>query len=226
MRILLSACAAVALLTAAGSAAAQEWDVSFNAAVTSDYVFRGFSQSDEEPAIQGGLDLTNGGFYVGTWASTVDFYDSTDAEVDLYGGYRTEAGGFSLDFGAIAYLYVNAPGGADYNNVEFKAAASRTFGNFTGGLSVNYSPDFYGPVDKEAVYIEATGGLAATDRLTISGGLGHQYLDVSDDYWTWNLGASFALTDNLTLDGRYFDTDVDGSPLADERFVATIKAAF
>jgi len=75
-----TACAALAaaLLAATASAAsAQDVDVAFNVAVTSDYVFRGISQTDEDPGFSGGVDLTYGSFYSGAWVSNVDFGDDT-----------------------------------------------------------------------------------------------------------------------------------------------------
>ncbi|MBX4158944.1 TorF family putative porin, partial [Lactiplantibacillus plantarum] len=133
-----------------------------------DYVFRGVSQTGEDPAIQAGLDLTHGQFYAGAWASNVDFGDDTDAEIDVYGGYRTEAGGFALDFGVIGYLYAGEPDGADYNYAEFKAAASRAVGPATFGAAVYYSPDFFG-VDDEATYAEVNAAFSPADKWTISG---------------------------------------------------------
>jgi len=223
-RVLIGAGALV--LICAGPAQAQSQpEVAFNIGVVSDYVFRGASQTNEDPALQGGIDATfAGGFYAGTWASMVDFGDDTDAEIDLYGGYRTEAAGYALDFGVLGYFYVNEPGAADYNFVEFKAAASRAIGPATLGAAVYYSPDFFG-VDDEATYLEANAAYAVAEKWTISGAVGHQWLDVTDDYTTWNLGVAYALADNLAVDLRYHDTDVDG-PLTDDRFVVGLKASF
>jgi uncharacterized protein (TIGR02001 family) len=218
---------AAALLSAVPFAASaqDDIDISFNAAVGTDYVFRGVSQTLEDPAVSGGVDLTFGSFYAGAWASNVDFGDDTDLEVDLYGGFRTEAGGYALDFGVASYLYGNAPGGADYDYVEFKAAASRAVGTVTAGVALYVSPDYFG-ADDEATYLELNGAYATSAGWTFSGAVGQQWLDVSDDYVTWNAGAAYALTDNLTLDLRYHDTDIDGLAIAEDRFVATIKAAF
>src|SRR5262245_34851345 len=55
------------------AAPAPDWAISYNFGVTSDYVFRGFSQSAEDPTVQGGVDVTYKLFYVGVWASGVDF---------------------------------------------------------------------------------------------------------------------------------------------------------
>ena len=78
--------------------ASAEWEGSANVTLTSDYVFRGVSQTDEDPAIQGGFDLSHdSGFYIGAWASNVDFNeedstdpaadDAADMELDLKVGY-------------------------------------------------------------------------------------------------------------------------------------------
>ena len=217
---------AAGLIGLAAPASAQSTvDVAWNVGVVSDYVFRGFSQTGEDPAIQGGVDLTSGSFYAGAWASNVDFGDDTDAEVDLYGGYRTEAGGFALDFGVIGYLYVGEPDGADYNYAEFKAAASRAVGPATFGAAVYYSPDFFG-IDDEATYAEVNAAFSPAPKWTVSGALGKQWLDVSDDYTTWNVGVGYALTDKVGLDVRYHDTDVDGVPGAEDRIVGAVKLTF
>ena len=222
--------AAAALATgliglAAPASAQSDIDVAFNAGIVTDYVFRGFSQTGEDPAIQGGVDLTAGSFYAGAWASNVDFGDDTDAEFDIYGGYRTEAAGFALDFGVIGYLYAGAPDGADYNYAEFKAAASRAVGPATVGAAVYYSPDFFG-VDEAATYAEINGSFSPADKWTVSGAIGQQWLDVTDDYATWNAGVSYALTDNLAIDVRYHDTDVKGVAGAYDRVVAGVKLTF
>lgn len=226
LHIACAALAAALTATAASSAAsAQDLDVVFNFGLTTDYVFRGVSQSGEDPAPFVGVDATLGSFYAGAWASPVEFGDSTDNEVDIYGGYRTEAGGFALDFGVVGYLYTDAPDGADYDYVEFKAAASRAIGPATLGAAVFYSPDFFG-ADDSATYVEANGALVLGAGWTASGAVGHQTLDVSDDYSTWNLGASYALTEQVTLDARYHDTDIDGLSIAEDRIVFAVKAVF
>ena len=225
MKLALIGASALALFGAGSVQAQTQPEVAFNIGVVSDYVFRGVSQTDEGAALQGGVDASFGnGFYAGGWASTVDFGEGTDAEVDLYGGYRTEAAGYALDFGVLGYLYVNEPGPADYNFMEFKAAASRAIGPATLGAAVYYSPDFFG-ADDAATYLEANGAYALADKWTVSGAVGQQWLDVNDDYLSWNLGVAYDLTDHLAVDVRYHDSDVDG-PLTDDRFVVGLKANF
>ena len=224
-----SACAAaaaiLALTGAASAVSAQDFDVAYNAALGTDYVYRGASQTDSKPAVSGGIDVTAGSFYVGTWASNVKFGDGTDAEIDLYGGYRTEAAGYALDLGVVGYFYVGEPSGSDYEFVEFKAAASRAIGPATVGAAVYYSPDFYG-LDDEATYVEVNASYSPADKWTVSGAAGNQWLDVSDDYLNWNAGVAYALSPVLTADLRYYDTDVKGSDLYDARVVASLKTVF
>lgn len=101
-------------------------DFSANFAITTDYTFRGISQSSGDPAIQGGLDWASDLFYVGTWASTVDFNDDltnpftdeqisdgSSVEIDLYFGATPSIGKLALDFGFTYYLYAGAPQGED-----------------------------------------------------------------------------------------------------------------
>ncbi|HEY1074034.1 TorF family putative porin [Brevundimonas sp.] len=222
MRLVFVCAAAMAVFSAGSVHAQAKPDVAFNIGVVSDYVFRGASQTGGDAALQGGVDVDLGGFYLGSWASNVDFGDDTAAEIDLYGGYRTEAAGYALDFGAGSYFYVNEPDGAEYNYVEFKALASRAVGPATLGAGVYHSFDYFG-VDEKATYVEANAAIVPADKWTLSGAIGHQWLDVSGDYAAWNLGAAYALSDHLTVDVRYHDMD---SPLGDARVAAGLKASF
>lgn len=212
--------------SAQDASAGPQW--AFNVAGTSDYVFRGVSQTQEDPAISGGVDLTSGSFYAGTWASNVDFGDGdTNAEIDLYGGFRPEVAGWNLDLGVIGYLYTNQPDGADYDYAEFKAAASRAFGPATLGAAVYWSPDFFGASEDEATYVEANAAISPADKWTISGAVGRQFVSSDLDYTTWNLGAAYQLTPHLAVDVRYHDTDEhDFGDIYGARAVASLKATF
>jgi len=211
------------------ASAASGPDIAWNVALTSDYVFRGVSQTEEEAAISGGVDLTYGSFYAGAWASNVSYAgdDDTNAEIDLYGGFRTEAEGWALDIGAVGYLYTNQPDNADYDYVELKLAASRAIGPATIGAAVYYSPDFFGAAEDEATYVEANAAFSPADKWTIGGAVGRQYVSSDFDYTTWNVGAAYQLTENLALDLRYHDTDEhDFGAAYDSRAVASLKATF
>ena len=101
-------------------------EFSANVAITTDYTFRGISQSGGDAAIQGGFDWVSELFYVGTWGSTVDFNDDLEnpftgeqisdgssLEIDFYAGYTPSFGDLSLGFGVTYYLYPDAPQGDD-----------------------------------------------------------------------------------------------------------------
>lgn len=214
---------AAAATALAGAATAQEF--STNIAVTSDYVWRGASQSDGDFAVSGGIDYTHGIFYAGTWASTVDFGDGTDAEWDFYLGITPSAGGFDWDVGVTFYTYVGDPSGSDYNFTEFKVAAERSDGPLTWGGELHFSPNFTGGAG-EALYAQANLAYEVAPSWSVSAALGHQWLDGAD-YLNWNLGVSYAINDTFGIDVRYHDTDVHawGSIFGD-RVAVTLTAGF
>lgn len=227
MKIALAAAAATVAL--AGAASAQELKLSYNLGVTSDYVFRGVSQTQEDPAIQGGIDLSSGIVYAGVWASNVDFgADDPTAEVDFYAGIKPTVGDTSLDFGVLYYGYVDDKGltPGSYSYTEFKAAASRAFGPATLGAAVYYSPEYPGK-GGGATYFEVNGAVPVAEKLTLSGALGRQTIKNYGDYNTWNVGLAYALTDKLSADLRYHDTDEHNyGKIYDSRIVVGLKAAF
>lgn len=204
-------------------------EVAFNAAIGSDYVFRGVSQNEGDPAISAGVDVTQGLFYAGAWAGNVSFAGDadTDAEIDLYAGVRPAFGGFDWDFGVVSYFYAGQPDGADYDYVELKAAASRAVGPATLGAAIYHSPDFFGVSEDEATYAELNAAISPADKWTLSAAVGRQWVSSSFDYTAWNLGAAYQLTERLGLDVRYFDTDEhDFGSAYDSRVVASLKANF
>jgi len=89
---------------------AQALDITGNGAVVSQYIFRGIPQSDNNTAVQGGLNLTESGFYLSTWGSTVDDGDSDTSdglEIDYYGGYNGQVGDFNYGAGVNWYTYTD-----------------------------------------------------------------------------------------------------------------------
>ena len=112
--------------SAAGPARAQEpAALTFNAAVVSDYRYRGISQSRLRPALQGGADYVHAatGWYAGTWLSTIQWIRDAGGDArlewDVYGGRKGELGGqLTYDAGALAYLYPRAHLPTDAHTVE------------------------------------------------------------------------------------------------------------
>ena len=212
--------ALTAILSVAGTAAAEgEW--SGNVALSSEYVWRGVSQSNEDPAISGGFDYANGIFYAGTWASNVDFEDGADdtnMEIDFYAGVASEfANGVSWDLGVIYYAYPDAEF-SDYDFVELSAALGY---EFEGGLGVGGA--VYWDPDNESVYVEGSAGFALTDAFGVDATVGNYSFDGGGDYTNWSLGGTYALPVGIDVDVRYWDTDIDGTDIADERVVLTLS---
>ena len=208
------------LATAAGGAYAEgEW--SGNVALSSDYVWRGMSQTNEDMAISGGFDYANGLFYAGTWASNVDFSDEPDdanIEWDFYGGLAGELeSGVSWDVGVIYYAYPDAEE-MDYDFVELKGALGYTF---TGGVSVGGAV-FWDP-DNENVYVEGSAGYAFTDAFSVDATVGNYSFDGGGDYTNWSVGATYALPAGIDVGLRYWDTDVDATETAEDRFVISFS---
>lgn len=215
--------AAVGALSAPTALA--EGEFSGNIALTSDYVFRGSSQTDGAPTIQGGFDYATDTFYAGTWASGVDFGDGTSTEIDLYAGWTPSAGEFDFDLGFIYYLYPDAPDEPEQNFVEVYAGASTTLGIFDVGASYAYSPDFYLETGS-AGYFNASIGTALGENFGIDASVGYQDFYDEDEagmdaeYTDYSIGLTTSVADYVDLDFRYIGTDVDGK---DDTFVVTVS---
>lgn len=224
--ITVAAIAAIAAMTAA-PALAQDLDLSFNVGAATDYVWRGVSQTDENPQLSAGVDTTLWSLgYAGAWISNVDFGNGTDAEFDLYAGVKPQVGPVTLDLGVIYYGYINQPSGPDQNFVELKAAGSMPIGPATLGAAVFYSDDFFGETG-QATYVEVNGSIPVAEKISISGAVGRQNVDYDGDYTTWNLGAGYALNDVVGFDLRYHDTNEHGfGDLYGSRVVLAVKAVF
>ncbi len=109
-------------------------ELSVNIGAVSNYYFRGFSETDDGAAIQGGIDYEHeSGFYVGTWLSSVDFGDDTSYEMDLYLGFADEFdNGFGYDVGYLYYAYPDAR--------DDSGSLSADFGEVYGEVSFDTGP--------------------------------------------------------------------------------------
>lgn len=125
-----------AAVTAALTSGVAVAEVTANAAATSNYIWRGITQTSDQAAVQGGIDWSGGpGFYAGTWVSNVNFDNSDDGyEMDVYAGWGGETGSFAYDLGILTYQYPVTP---QFNFTEIYA--SGTFNVLT--LGFNYTVD-------------------------------------------------------------------------------------
>ncbi len=242
-------------LTGAARAAdeAPEFTYSFNIGGFSDYMFRGFSQRDDKPVIQGGADIGYGMWYAGIWASNVDreFQGGANKEIDFYTGVKPVWGNVNFDFGVLYYYYpsqfsnnVNLTGGVDVtaNYIELKASAStEVVKSLTGTVTYFYSPDY---AFETGTSHSIEGSLAYSlpqigpFTPTISALVGYQTVeDVFstennginfDDIVYWNAGIALAV-EKITFDMRYYGSNRDvnqaGITSTDDRFVFGAKVA-
>lgn len=225
-----------------------EGDLSANVAVTTDYRFRGISQTDLLPAIQGGIDyslpLTNYlSVNIGTWASNVDFNDGDDAhiEMDFYAGLSGTIDKFSWSFQFIYYHYPGAESGTNYDYLEIAPSVGYDFGFMSTTAGLNYSPDYFG-ASGDAVYLygEVSVPLPIPTlqnlQPTFNAHLGYQVIDRNavfgtPDYLTWSLGVSVTI-EGFELSLAYVDTDLSqrqcfgGSDLCNATAIFTVSKTF
>jgi uncharacterized protein (TIGR02001 family) len=215
-------------------------NLSANVALTTEYVFRGISQTAEHPAIQGGFDVTCGIFYAGLWASNLDFggnglwggdgfEDVADIEIDYYLGIKPVTGKITWDLGVIYYTYPDSidPIGRDINYLELKVGASaEIWKDGTLGVTVFYSPDY--SLETDSVWTVETSFAQVLPKIgiftpTFSALLGYQkgddnayaalFANGDDHYLYWNVGLTLGFHEKWSVDFRYWDTNIDNNGL-------------
>lgn len=219
-------------------------DVGGSATLTTDYQFRGITQSAENPAAQVSLDYFNDtGFYAGIFGSNVDFYAPGDPadngesiEIDYYLGYANSVNDIDYDVGLIYYTYPGAEASISYAELLLSA----TYKSFTA--SYGYSNDLYAS-DEAGHYLSGAYELALPNDFALTLQAGYSFGDAFDsnidesptfldeyvDY-SVTLGKSFS---GFDVSLSYVDTDMSGDfvikkdQLAnDGRFILSVAKAF
>ena len=202
-------------------ASAEDFEFTGNVTLTSDYSFRGVSQTSRDPAIQGGLDLDFGnGFAIGTWSSNVNFGDSTSQELDLYASYSgslTEDIEFSLI--GIRFEYPSEGDCCDY--MEFGGSIS--ISSFTVG--VMFSPEYLGDGNPglSYPYVDYSAGPFGLHLgISMSEGIADTETETDDSYidYSASLGAPFA---GLDISLAVVGSDLDIGPEAETRLILSIS---
>ena len=187
--------AAVAAGLAAHPAAAQDVTISGGLTLTGRYVSNGQPQTTGA-ALQPSLEIGAGGFHAGIWASNVSpALTGRHAEIDLSLGYRHDLGPVSLDAGYTRYFYTG-PNVNCCGDLVLDAVTTPRDGTDLG-LSLAYDPQ--SKVSNAALTLSQAVG----DRLVLAMGLGR----VANDHRYWSLGASMAVTPNVTATLTWHDTD-------------------
>jgi uncharacterized protein (TIGR02001 family) len=190
-------------------------DIAGNVTLATDYLFRGISQlkGGFSPAIQGGFDFaTDVGFYIGTWASNVNFTEGA-IETDVYGGFKgmiDEEIGY--DIGVLYYGYPHDNNNGNINLPYTEVYGSLTYKGFKFGL--NYSDDYFAESGKFFYpYIDYS--FDPIENLTLSFHYAYNSfddeqpgLDGEDYYQDWKIQASTKWL-GVTWGLAYVDTDLD-----------------
>lgn len=198
-----------------------------------DYNFRGISQTDRKPGVQGSVELQfyDNLFYLGVFGANVDLATSPPAEIDFYGGIRPKFGPVSFDFGVIQYYYPDEKRFVDSlgviwtpKNTDFTELVGKVSYNWedklTVGANVFHAWDWLG-TGASGTYgaVTAKYNLPFLEGLSVSGEFGRYWLGTTNaniafpvpirlpDYNYWNLGLSYTYK-NLTADIRYHDTNL------------------
>ena len=190
--------------------------LSANVAMTTNYMFRGVSQTDNGPAIQGGFDYeyTPYGLYAGVWGSNVssEGYAGASMELDLYVGWKPTWDKLSFDIGYLRYQYPTTDY-SDNNTNEYKLGLSYETEYFTPGFTVSYRDDWYGTGD--SWYYDLSVDIPLPYEFTLSGHYGwNRFDDSSVNYEDYKVALSrefFGFGTELAWVDRT-DTDLCGAP--------------
>lgn len=152
-------------------------DLAFNVGAVTDYRFRGISQTRLKPAIQGGVDWSQGPFYAGLWASSIkwikDFGGDADVEVDLYGGFKgTIVEGLSYDVGVLTYQYPSNKLNPSANTTELYGGM--TFGPATLKYSHAVTDTFGNPDSENSYYLDLSATFDLGDGYLLTPHIGYQ----------------------------------------------------
>ena len=210
-----------------------------SAALTTDYVFRGISQTDESPAVQAGFTYKhnfdeNAGYYLGLWGSNVDYNDNDDStmEIDYIGGVTYQLGKLALDTGFIYYTYPGADSSRNYDYLDVQLTAGYDFEVAYLQGSIFYSPDYFGG-SGDSYYTKLAGEVPLPCDFKMLGSVGRMVIDENatygtPDYYTWTVGTKYNL-EGFDLMLEYIDTDMDDSEcsgLCGGRGVFTVSRSF
>jgi len=157
-----------------------DYTISGNFGLFSDYRFRGISQTDTGPALQGGFDFAHkSGFYLGTWASSISEYTSATGdgmEIDFYGGYKFPIGSLTVDIGNLYYHY---PGSIRSPDVDLKKPNTNEvyigLGYGVMSFKTSYATTrYFGlPETKGTLYYDLSASIPLAEGLTLSAHAGY-----------------------------------------------------
>jgi uncharacterized protein (TIGR02001 family) len=227
---LLSSAAILGAFVAAPTASAQSsnpFSLSANAALVSDYRFRGLSLSNKDTAFQGGFDVSHkSGFYVGTWGSSIQNYNGAELELDIYGGYSTQVGSLTTDIGFYAYTYPGATANTDYYEVYGSVSGSVDTVSWSLGTNYAFNQDGTGDQDNVYVYLNTSAPIGDTP-FSVAGNIAYEEGAFANNThkWDWLLGLSYSFQ-QFSLSVNYIDTANYSGASGDAAVMAMLSASF
>ena len=195
-----------------------------NAAITSNYVFRGQTQSDDGIAAQGGIDYTHASeFYAGAWASSVDGSNGNTGsgfEVDLYGGWAHSWDDFGVDVGYIIY---------EYTDSDFAAGTQELYVGFDWGPAnityYNGSDDAAGASDYN--YVDVGLNIELVEDVLLSLHYGRMSPDTGSSFNDFKIEATKTILDlDVSLSATYEDGTSNATTSKDTELFLTVKKTF
>lgn len=224
-----AAVAALAMALCAGSAQAQV-QVSGNATLTSDYVWRGSTQTEGDPAAQAGVKVSTGsGWYASGWGSNVAFQPDNGAhtEFDLVAGWSgTLAQDWNVDLNLTRYLYPGTGRRLDWTEgsatVTWRQHAWLQLARSNDALAGGHA----------GTYAQLGARLPLTPKLRLEAAVGHYWLDAAQgpDYTHGQLSAIATLTPAWELRATVHDTNDAARQLfpgaAGGRFEVALQGSF
>jgi uncharacterized protein (TIGR02001 family) len=212
LAVLLSTLAASGAVLAQAKAPEPDYTLSYNVGVVTDYRYRGISQSRLKPALQGGADFAHSsGFYVGTWASTIkwvkDGGGDANVEIDLYGGYKFNAGPVAMDVGVLRYLYPSSSLAVNPDTTEIYAAGS--FGPATLKYSHAVTNLFGFSDSKGSGYLDLSATFDLGNGWSVVPHIGHQKVKNNGNfsYTDYSVTVAKDLGNGLVASLAVLDTD-------------------
>ena len=236
MKILMSSILCLCLFSISAFAEHSNLPLSANIALSSDYMYRGQSQTGNLPSISGGLDYEYGSLYAGIWASNVDFGNNVTQEVDLYTGYIGSLGKVSYDAGILYYLYPGQPDGSDFNFVEGSVGLGY---NLTEkiylGVTGRYTPDWQGSTGR-GINVEGDVTFAIGSGISLSAAAGKQTVDENTAWGTpdwiyYSVGVTKSLGP-LDVTASWVDSDLSlsecfaGSNICEGRAMLSVSSSW
>jgi uncharacterized protein (TIGR02001 family) len=206
----------VVLAQATAAAPEPDYTASVNIGVVTDYRYRGISQSRKNGALQAGADFAHkSGFYIGTWGSSIKWIEDAggdaNMEVDLYGGYKFNAGPVAVDVGALRYFYPSSSLPVNPDTTELYVAGTY------GPATLKYShavTNLFGfadsknsySVDLNATFDTGFWGLAFVPHI------GYQRVSNNSaaSYTDWSLGLGKDFGNGFSASLAYVDTNAEG----------------